>query len=117
MKLPETLPTDREELEQLYQAYKLDNEDFDEDDFRRLMEARLQAWGVDPQNMSPDQLFGAMSESMNSMLMNLYAAREDAPDDEAVSQVDEIIHLAEQLRQHVTEAMKEALDKPPGEQA
>jgi hypothetical protein len=108
MKLPEQLPTDPDELERLYQAYAQDVEDFDDAEFQRIMDARLAVWGIDPRQMSADQIFGAMSESMNSMLMNLYAAKDEAPDDEAVRQVDEIIRMAEELREHISTAMRDA---------
>ena len=108
MKLPEQLPSDPEELERLYQAYAQDVEDFDDAEFQRIMDARLAAWGIDPQQMSADQIFGAMSESMNSMLMNLYSAKNEAPDDEAERQVDEIIKMAEELRSQIAVAMRDA---------
>ena len=97
MKLPEQLPSDPEELERLYHAYAQDVEDFDDAEFQRIMDARLATWGIDPHQMTADQIFGAMSESMNSMLTNLYAAKDEAPDDEAVRQVG--VHWAtEQCR-------------------
>jgi hypothetical protein len=105
MQLPEQLPTDPDELERLYQAYAQDAEDVDEAELQRLMDARLAVWGIDPQQMTADQIFGAMSESMNSMLVNLYAAKDEAPDDEAVRQVDEIIKMAEELREQIGVAM------------
>ncbi len=108
MKLPEQLPTDPEEIERLYQAYAQDVEEFDDAEFQRIMDARLAAWGIDPHQMSADQIFGAMSESMNSMLMNLYSAKDEAPDDEAVRQVDEIIKMAEELRMQIAVAMRDA---------
>ncbi len=108
MKLPEQLPSDPEEIERLYQAYAQDVEDFDDAEFQRIMDARLAAWGIDPHQMTADQIFGAMSESMNSMLMNLYSAKNEAPDDEAVRQVDEIIKMAEELRSQIAVAMRDA---------
>ena len=108
MKLPEQLPTDPDELERLYQEYAQDVEDFDDAEFQRLMDARLAVWGIDPRQMTADQIFGAMSESMNSMLVNLYAAKDEAPDDEAVRQVDEIIKMAEELREQIGVAMRGA---------
>ena len=108
MKLPEQLPSDPDELERLYQEYAQDVEDFDDAEFQRLMDARLAAWGIDPHQMSADQIFGAMSESMNSMLMNLYSAKDEAPDNEAVRQVDEIIKMAEELRAQINVAMRDA---------
>jgi hypothetical protein len=108
MKLPEQLPSDPDEIERLYQAYAQDVEDFDDAEFQRIMDARLALWGIDPRQMTADQIFGAMSESMNSMLMNLYSARDEAPDGEAARQVDEIIHMAEELREHINLAMRDA---------
>jgi len=108
MKLPEQLPNDPDELERLYQEYAQDVEDFDAAEFQRIMDARLAVWGIDPEQMTADQIFGAMSESMNSMLMNLYSARGEAPDDEAVQQVDEIIKMAEDLREQIGVAMRDA---------
>jgi hypothetical protein len=101
MKLPEQLPSDPDEIERLYHEYAQDVEDFDDAEFQRIMDARLAVWGIDPRQMTADQIFGAMSESMNSMLMNLYSARDEAPDGEAARQVDEIIHMAEELREHI----------------
>lgn len=109
MQLPDPLPTDPEELEHLYQTYRDDIDDFDEAEFKRLLDARLRAQGVDPEHMTPEQLFGAMSESMNSLLMNLYAAADEAPDDEASAQVQAIIQLAEELREQVAVAMRNSL--------
>ena len=108
MKLPEQLPTDPDEIERLYQEYTQDAEGFDDAEFQRIMDARLAVWGIDPHKMTADQIFGAMSESMNSMLMNLYAARDEAPDDEATRQVDEIIRMAEGLREHIKAALRDA---------
>jgi hypothetical protein len=108
MKLPEQLPTDPDEIERLYQEYAQDVENFDDAEFQRLMDARLAVWGIDPHQMTADQIFGAMSESMNSMLVNLYAAKDEAPDDEAVRQVDEIIKMAEELRGQIAVAMHDA---------
>jgi hypothetical protein len=108
MKLPEQLPTDPDELERLYREYTQDLEDFDDAELQRLMDARLAVWGIDPHHMTADQIFGAMSESMNSMLVNLYAAKDEAPDDEAGRQVDEIIKIAEELREQIGVAMRGA---------
>ena len=107
MTLPDPLPTDPDELEKLYHEYAARTDDFDDDEFQRLMDARLSAWGIDPHHMTAEQLLGAMSESMNSMLMNLYAAQGAAPDDETSSQMSEIISMAEQLREHIHEAVQD----------
>lgn len=106
MPLPEQLPTDPDELERLYEAYMGDEEHFDDAELQRLMDARMAVWGIDPSQMTADQIFGAMSESMNSMLVNLYSAKDEAPDDEAVRQVDEIIKMAEELREQIGVAMR-----------
>ena len=111
MKLPEQLPTDPDELERLYQAYAQDTDEVDDAELQRIMDARLAIWGIDPHHMTADQIFGAMSESMNSMLVNLYAAKDEAPDDEAVRQVDEIIKMAEELREQIGVAMHGASEK------
>jgi hypothetical protein len=115
MKLPEQLPTNPDELERLYNEYVQDMDNFDETELQRLMDARLAVWGIDPHQMTPDQIFGAMAESMNSMLMSLYAAKDDAPDSTAVEQVDEIIKMAEELRAQIDSAMHSAIEKSPDE--
>jgi hypothetical protein len=112
MKLPEQLPTDPDELERLYNAYAQDMDDFDETELQRLMDARLAVWGIDPHQMTPDQIFGAMAESMNSMLMSLYSAKDEAPDDLASEQVDEIIKMAEELRAQIDSAMRSVPEDP-----
>jgi hypothetical protein len=111
MKLPEQLPTDPDELERLYNEYAQDVDDFDEAEFQRLMDARLAVWGIDPHQMTPDQIFGAMAESMNSMLLSLYSAKDEAPDDMAVEQVNEIIKMAEELRAQIDSAMHTATEQ------
>ncbi len=108
MQLPDPLPTNPDELEQLFQSYSQEP-DADESQLQRLMDARLAAWGIDPHNMTAEQIFGAMSESMNSMLMNLYAAQGEAPDDEMAEQMKELIGMAEHLRSQINEAMQDAM--------
>lgn len=97
MKLPDQLPADVDELEKLYQEYLI-SDDFDDAEFQRLMDARLMSWGMDPKQMTADQLLGAMAESMNKMLVNLHAAIGEAPDEDSAKQLNEIIGMAEQLR-------------------
>ena len=115
MKLPEQLPSDPDEIERLYNEYAQDVDDFDDAEFQRIMDARLAVWGIDPKQMTPDQIFGAMAESMNSMLLNLQAAMAEAPDDLAAEQVSEIIKAAEELRAQIDSAMQAATDKPADE--
>ncbi|MBI5566425.1 MAG: hypothetical protein HY870_16110 [Chloroflexi bacterium] len=110
MQLPDPLPTEPDALEELYRTY-CQQEDADEAELQRLTEARLSAWGIDPQHMTADQVFNAMNESMNSMLMNLYAAQDEAPDDELATQMKELIGMAEQLREHISEAMNDEKTK------
>jgi hypothetical protein len=107
MNLPDPLPTDPDDLEKIYQTYS-QQAVVDEAELDRLMDARLQAWGLDPRLMTPHQIFGAMNESMNSMLTNLYGARHEAPDAEAADQMTELIRVAEQLRLHINEALHDA---------
>ncbi len=107
MKLPEQLPTDPDELEKLYQEYSA-SDDFDDAEFQRLMDARLMSWGIDPHKMTADQLLGAMSESMNKMLINLHAAMGEAPDPDSARQLTEIISMAEKLQDDISTAMSHA---------
>jgi hypothetical protein len=111
MNLPDPLPIDPDELERLFQAYS-QQDDANEAELERLMTARLHAWGIDPQQMTPQQIFGAMNESMNGMLTNLYAARAEAPDAEATDQMTELIRMAEQLRLHIDEALHDGSIEP-----
>ena len=115
MKLPEQLPSDPDEIERLYNEYALDVEDFDDAEFQRIMDARLAVAGIDPRQMTPDQIFSAMAESMNSMLLSLQAAMGKAPDDLASEQVSEIIKAAEELRAQIDSAMRSAVEKPADE--
>ncbi len=107
MPLPDPLPTNPDELDALYQQL-VDQHDYSQEEFDRLMEARLRAWGIDPDNMSAGELIGAMQESMNRMLINLRLAKEAAPDDESLSRLEEVIGLAEQLREDIDQAMQQA---------
>jgi hypothetical protein len=107
MKLPAELPTDPEEIERLYEAYAQTEEGFDEAEMQRLIQARLAARGLDPQHLTPDQAFSAMAASMSSLLLSLYRARDGAPDVETGRQVDEVIRLAEELRQHIEAAAQD----------
>lgn len=107
MPLPDPLPTDPDELDTLYQKM-IDQNDYSQEEFDRLMEARLRAWGIDPDNMTAGQLIGAMQESMNRMLINLHLAKEAAPDEDSLSRLDEVIGLAEKLREDIERARQEA---------
>ncbi len=109
--LPDPLPTDPEELEAIYQEY-VSHDTLDPDEFNRLMEARLRAWGYDPERMQPEQLLGLMEESMNRLLINLYGAARSAPDPESQGQLQEIIEQAELLRNQINQAFGEDASPP-----
>jgi hypothetical protein len=104
--LPDPLPTDPDELEVIYQEY-VSRDAIDPDEFNRLMEARLRAWGYDPQHIKPEQLLGLMEESMNRLLINLHGAAQSAPDEESQGQLEEIIEQAELLRNQINQAFGE----------
>ncbi len=108
--LPDPLPTDPDELEVLYKELVMQDQ-VDQAEFDRLMEARLRAWGFDPQHIMPEQILGLMEESMNRLLINLYAAVEAAPDDESHDQLAEIVGQAENLRSQINRMFSE--DTPP----
>jgi len=110
MPLPDPLPTDPDELEALYQDL-VAQDDFSQDDHDRLMEARLRSWGIDPDNMSAEQLIGAMQESMNRMLLNLRGAMAVAPDEESGARITEAIEMAEQLREDIDRALADAVKR------
>jgi len=71
------------------------------------MDARLRAWGYDPQHIKPEQLLGLMEESMNRLLINLHGAAQSAPDEESQEQLEEIIEQAELLRNQINQAFGE----------
>ena len=104
--LPDPLPTDPDALEDLYQDY-VSRDAIDPDEFNRLMEARLRAWGYDPQHIKPEQLLGLMEESMNRLLINLHGAAQSAPDEASQEQLQEIIDQAELLRDQINRAFGE----------
>jgi len=106
MSLPDPLPTDADELEALYQRL-LDQEDRNQEDVERVMEARLRALGIDPDTMTPEQLIAAMQESMSRMLLNLRMAAESAPDADSLGKIAEVLDLAEQLRQDIDKALQD----------
>ena len=106
--LPETLPTDPEELERLYQAY-ISSVQVDQADLERLTRARLRAWGYDPKQVTSEQLLVLMEESMHHLLLNLYGAMDSAPDDNLRAQLEEIAMQAEELREQIGQVLGETL--------
>jgi hypothetical protein len=107
MQLPDPLPTDPDALEALYQDF-IAQDDYSQADHDRLMTARLRAWGIDPDNMTAEQLIGAMQESMNRMLHSLRSAIEVAPDEESAARIVEAIDMAEKLREDIDQALGDA---------
>ena len=98
--LPEPLPTDPEELEELFHTLTSQGK-VAQADLDRLMEARLRAWGYDPQHITPDQILKLMEESTNRLLINLYGAMDTAPDESSRDQIKEIIEQAGSLRDQI----------------
>ena len=109
--LPDPLPTDPDALEAIYQDY-VSREVIDPDEFNQLMEARLRAWGYDPQHLKPEQVLALMEESMNRLLINLYGAARSAPDETSQEQLQEIIEQAESLRNQINRAFIEDSSLP-----
>ena len=111
--LPDPLPTNPDELEAIYQEY-VSRDVIDPDEFNRLIEARLRAWGYDPQHIKPEQLLGLMEESMNRLLINLHGAAQSVLDEESQEQLREIIEQAELLRNQINQAFTEDPSRPDG---
>jgi len=107
MPLPDPLPSDPDELETLYQDF-IAQDDYRQEDHDRLMTARLRVWGIDPDNMTAEQLIGAMQESMNRMLLNLRSAIEVAPDEESAARIVEAMDMAKKLREDIDQALEDA---------
>ena len=110
MRLPDVLPSDPDELDALYQQL-VEQGDYSQEDHDRLMNARLRAWGIDPENVTAEQLIGAMQESMSRMLLNLRMAMDLAPDAESGAKLDEVIDMAEKLREDIDQALKDVKDR------
>ena len=103
--LPDPLPTNPEELEALYRTY-MEQDQYDQREFDRLMEARLRAWGYDPKTMTAEQIIRLMEESINRMLLNLHHAIESAPDEDSARQVQAIVQQAEELRTQINKVVE-----------
>ncbi len=112
MPLPDPLPADPDELEALYRDY-IEQGEFDQQEFDRLMEARLRAWGYDPTKLTADQVMSFMAESVNRMMINLYGAIESAPDGESTEQVQAIVKQAEELRTQIFKMIGESDQETP----
>jgi hypothetical protein len=109
--LPDVLPTDPGELEKLYQDC-IAQDQVDQADLERLTEARLRAWGYDPQHLSAEQLLGLMEESINHLMMNLYGALDAAPDSGTRHELEAIITQAQELRGQIGHIFDET-NQPP----
>jgi hypothetical protein len=107
MPLPDPLPTDPDALEALYHDL-VAQDTYNQEDFDRLMDARLRSWGLDPEHLTAAQLIGAMQESMNRMLLNLRMAMGAAPDEDSEARLAEVVRMAEQLSQDIDHALNDA---------
>ena len=111
MPLPDPLPTDPDALEALYQDLAA-QETYSQEEFDRLMDARLRSWGLDPKHLTAEQLIGAMQESMNRMLLNLRMAMGAAPDEDSEARLAEVVRMAEKLSQDIDHALSDTQHDP-----
>jgi len=115
MPLPENLPTDPDALEALYESL-LSGNDLTQAEMQRLLAARLQARGLDPANLTTEQVADLISESMNRIMSSLQRALAMAPDNLAQSDLEEILEQAERLNEEIQQSLSEAdldTDAPP----
>src|SRR5262245_55909823 len=107
MPLPENLPTNPEELEELYENLLTAN-DLTKAEMQRLLTARLKARGLDPENLTTEQVADLISESMDRIMTSLQRALKVAPDDLAQSDLKEILEQAERLNEEIQQSLNEA---------
>jgi|GEM_PF-1579396 len=107
MPLPEKLPTNPDELEELYENLLAEG-DLTKADMQRLLIARLQARGLDPEKLTPQQVADLISESMDRIMNSLQRALKMAPNDFAQSDLKEILEQAEKLNEEIQESLSEA---------
>lgn len=105
MSLPSVLPTDPELLEALYTVVVAQGQ-YSQEEFDRLTEARLRAWGFDLTSMASEQLIAAMEESINRLLLNVYNAMGFAPSDAHRVRYKQIVVVAEHLRDDIDRLMR-----------
>ena len=80
MPLPENLPTNPDELEELYENLLTDG-NLTKAEMQRLMMARLRARGLDPEKLTTQQVADLISESMERIMHSLQRALKTAPND------------------------------------
>ena len=107
MPLPENLPTNPDELEELYENLLAEG-NLTKADMQRLLMARLQARGLDPEKLTTQQVADLISESMDRIMTSLQRALKMAPDDFAQSDLKEILEQAEKLNEEIQESLSEA---------
>ena len=106
MPLPKDLPTDPDELETLYENLLSDN-DLTKAEMQRLLTARLRARGLDPDNLTAEQVSDLISESMDRVMGSLQRALKMAPDGLAQSDLKEILEQAEKLNEEIQQSLSE----------
>jgi ribosomal protein L12E/L44/L45/RPP1/RPP2 len=87
-------------LEALYELLIAEGR-YSQEDFDRLMSARMKAWGIDPEQMTVDQIVAAMQESINRLLVNLHHAMASAANPAMKARFLEVIAAAERLRNDI----------------
>ena len=107
MPLPENLPTNPDELEALYENLLAGN-DLTKAEMQRLLAARLRMRGLDPENLTTDQVADLISESMGRIMSSLARALTMAPDDLAQSDLKEILEQAKRLNEEIQQSLNEA---------
>ena len=105
MPTPAPLPSDPEMLEAIY-TLMIARGDYSQEEFDRLMDARLRAWGIEPATLTAEQTLAAMQESMNRLLINLYDALRHASNDIYRARFQQIILIAEEMRDHIDAVMQ-----------
>ncbi len=105
MRLPSVLPDDPDLLEALYTAVIALGQ-YNQEEFDRLTEARLRAWGFDLASMAAEQLIAAMEESVNRLLFNVRSAMNVAPSDAHRVRYEQVVLIAEQLRDDIVGLMR-----------
>jgi|SRR6185436_13640299 len=107
MPLPENLPTNPDELEELYENLLAEG-NLTKAEMQRLLMARLRARGLDPEKLTTQQVADLISESMERIMNSLQRAFKTAPNDFAQSDLKEILEQAERLNEEIQESLNEA---------
>jgi methylphosphotriester-DNA--protein-cysteine methyltransferase len=107
MPLPENLPTNPDDLEELYENLIAEG-NLTKAEMQRLLMARLHARGLDPEKLTTQQVADLISESMERIMRSLQRALKTAPEDFAQSDLKEILEQAEKLNEEIQESLSEA---------